>query len=912
MHASVESGIVSFLFTDIEGSTVTWEREPLAMREALRRHDQILRAAIENAGGRTFKTVGDAFYAAFPDPLQASIAAVHAQRALAEEPFPTAEPLRVRMAVHAGRVDARDGDYFGTTLNRVARLLAIANGGQVLVSGAARALVSDALPPEIELLDLGEHRLKDLRQPEHVFGLVAPGLPLDPRPLRSLSAVANNLPIQLSPIVGRERELADLADLVGRHRLLTIAGPGGIGKTRTALALAAEIAKPFEADVWFVDFAPLGDESLVAATLAGVLSLPPAQDGRALESVVTYLGERPVMLIFDNCEQIVAAAAEAARRIVEACPGVRLIATSREALGVGGEYVYRLAPLPYPSTALDVPAKAVEYDACRLFAERAQADGLPYAFDDDDWNAIGEICRRVDGLPFAVELAASRVRMFRPPDLCERLRDHLGVLGQGPRTARPRQRTIHAMIAWSYDLLGPAERLLFDRLAVFAGGWTLEAAGNVCSGAELPEYAIVEHLASLVDKSLVLVDVRETKNRYNFLETTRVFAHEQLVQSGDARLRQARHAAWVDCHLAAAFEMNAQVPQHRWLAENIAELGNIRAALHWSLGEEGDSLLGARCAGNAVPLWYDGGLAAEGRRWLEVFLPAVSAADHPKTASRLFYALSHVTFGARAVDAASEALYYARISGDERSIAAAYVARAVAEWQTGRLAEAIASLDAALLSLERAGLDVSTAYANALDARGSIHLNLGSLAEAAGDFERALSRYERLGDELGAARVSGDLAELAHAQGDAAFALERATRAVATFRQHRSRVREAHALVNIAGYQLALGDEAAAEAPAVEALQAATTLGEEQIAAAALQHLAGVIAARGDVERSARLLGFVDAWYVSQGCEREWSEKKGADVLAERLASSLGQDELTRLRTAGSELTLEQATRLAR
>jgi predicted ATPase/class 3 adenylate cyclase len=908
MHASVESGTVSFLFTDIEGSTACWEREPIAMRTALRRHDQILRAAIESAGGRIFKTMGDSFCAAFADPLRASLAALDAQRALADEPFPTAEPLRVRMAVHVGPVDERDGDYFGTTLNRIARLLSIAHGGQVLLSGAAEALVSDALPPGVELHDLGEHRLKDLRQPEHVFGLFGPGLPADPRPLRSLSAVANNLPIHPSPIVGRERELADLADLVARHRLLTIAGPGGIGKTRVALALAAEIAKPFESDVWFVDFAPLGDESLVTGTIAGVLSLQPSEAGRALESVVTYLGERPVILVFDNCEHVVAAAAAAARRIVEACPAVRLVATSREALGVGGEFVYRLGPLSYPATALDVPAKAVEYDACRLFAERAQADGVPYAFDDEDWNAIGEICRRVDGLPFAVELAASRVRMFRPPDLCERLRSHLGVLGHGSRTARPRQRTIHAMIAWSYDLLGPDERRLLARLAVFSGGWTLSAAEFVCSDDDLSSGLIVELLGSLIDKSLVMVDVRETQNRFNFLETTRTFALGRLRESGELKSRYARHAAWVDVHLREAYDSNAHVPVHRWLAENAPEIDNIRAALRWALADGGDVLLGARCAGNAAPLWYEGGLAVEAHAWIETALSRISPDGFPNIACRLFYALAHIALGPQAVDAASKAIHYAGAAGDDRCLAASYVTLGTAHWHMGRLPAALAALDEALAAFERIDLEVSGPYANALDARGNLRLNVGELDEAGRDFERALARYEMLEDDLAVGRVCGNLAELAFARGDAGLALERASQALDIFRRHRSRIREANALVNIASYHLARDDAAAAEAPATDALRLATTLGEEHICVVALQHLAAVLAARRDFGLSAEALGFVDAWYASHECERAWSEQQGADRLLATLAAHVQPDDLAQRRFSGAAFELPEAT----
>ncbi|MBV8529951.1 MAG: adenylate/guanylate cyclase domain-containing protein, partial [Candidatus Eremiobacteraeota bacterium] len=471
------TGTVTLLFSDIEGSTQHWEEQRTAMSDALRRHDEILRAAIESNGGHVFKTIGDAFCATFWRAPDALAAAADAQRALEAQDWSAIGGLAVRMALHSGATDEREGDYFGPAVNRVARLLAIAHGDQVIVSGATAALVRGALPEQTELRDLGEHRLKDLVEPEHVWQLLAAGLREAFPPLRSLGSLPNNLPRQLTPLIGRQDVLAEIEPLVLDRPLVSLVGAGGVGKTRVALQVGADLLDGSDDGVWFIDLAPLSDPALLVTTIAATFGLREQPERPILDVLLRYLRPRRLLLILDNCEHVVEEAARVADAILRTAPGARLIVTSREPLRVEGEHVYRMPSLAVPPAADSLNADAaLEYGAIALFVARAAASDSKFKLTDENAPIVAEICRRLDGIALAIELAAARVKVFAPRELARRLDERFRVLTGGSRTALPRQQTMRALIDWSYGLLSESEQWLFRRVGIFVGGWTLDAA----------------------------------------------------------------------------------------------------------------------------------------------------------------------------------------------------------------------------------------------------------------------------------------------------------------------------------------------------------------------------------------------------------------------------------------------------
>src|SRR5450755_4477186 len=466
--AAFPTGQVTFLFSDIEGSTRRWEEYPEAMTAAVARHELLVGAAIAQRSGYTFKVMGDAFCAAFHSAQDATAAACDAQRALAEEDFSGVDGLRVRMGLHTGQAEERNADYFGPTVNRVARLMSIGHGGQVLVSGAVASALHDSLPSDATLIDLGMRRLKDLTQPEQVWQLAISGLRSEFPPLNSLDARANNLPTQLTNLFGREHDLEEVKSLVGRHRLLTLFGAGGVGKTRVALQVGADLLDRFPDGVWFADLAPISDRELVASVVASAVGMTQRGGQSVDEAILQWLRRKNILLIIDNCEHVLEVVSRLADTILRTCPDVRLLATSREALGIAGEVVHRLPSLVVPENVTDMHAHdALRFGSISLFVDRANAADSRFALTNETAPIVAEICRRLDGIPFAIELAAARVKVLSIPNLSQRLNDRFKLLTGGSRAALPRQKTLGALIDWSYDLLTPREQMLFFRIGIF-------------------------------------------------------------------------------------------------------------------------------------------------------------------------------------------------------------------------------------------------------------------------------------------------------------------------------------------------------------------------------------------------------------------------------------------------------------
>ncbi|MBK9704909.1 MAG: adenylate/guanylate cyclase domain-containing protein [Betaproteobacteria bacterium] len=538
MEASPDVNV--FLFTDIEGSTSAWEKEHDRMAQAVALHDAMLRNEIESRGGRVIKTTGDGVYAMFADPLEAVQAVLAFQLALADPVNTGGMPIRVRCGLHAGVAVERDGDYFGTTINRTARIMGVGHGGQVLLSASVVDLVRDSLPPELSLRELGAVRLKDLAAPEQVSQLVHPGLAHEFPPLRSLEALPNNLPQQLTSFVGRERELVEAKALLGKTRLLTLLGMGGLGKTRLSLQIGADLLDEFPDGVWFVDLAPITDASLVPNEAAQVLGVREEPGKPILLTLTAHLKSRKLLVIVDNCEHLMDACANFANTVLRAVREVRIIATSREALRVPGEQTYPVFPLPVPERDASVESLS-RSDAVQLFVERAQAQKPSFALTEKDAPAIAELVARLEGIPLALELAAARIRALSLQDINKRLQNRFALLTGGGRVLMERQQTLRALVAWSYDLLTDHEQLLFDRLSVFAGGFDLAAAEAVSGVEPLMPEDVLDLVASLVDKSLVMVQEADDEMRYRMLETIREYAGEGLVKRDEQAAAVVRH-----------------------------------------------------------------------------------------------------------------------------------------------------------------------------------------------------------------------------------------------------------------------------------------------------------------------------------------------------------------------------------
>ncbi len=566
---SLPSGVVTFMFSDIEGSTRLWESDPSGMRRSLARHDEIFRDHVADAGGHVFKHTGDGFAAAFESGSAGLSAAVTVSAALALEPW-DGPPLAVRIGLNSGEAEPVDGDYFGSTITRSARVMDAGNGEQVIVSDMARQLVGDQVPAGAVLVDQGEHRLKDLGEPLRLHRVVCTGAE-DDRPLRTLERAPHNLPVQLSTFVGRAGHIKEVADLVRQSRLVTLTGIGGVGKTRLSLQVAAELLGEFEHGAWFVELAGLGEAGLLADTVSSELSVPPDSTASAEDRLVRFLSNRSALLVIDNCEHLIDDVAEFVDRMLRMCSDVHILTTSREGLAVTGEVLWRV-----PSLRVDDEADAVE-----LFAERARLVQPGFAVNETNLAAVAELCVRLDGIPLAIELATARLKMLSVEQISQHLGDRFRLLTGGSRTAVERQRTLKAMMDWSYDLLSPEEQALLRRLAVFYDGFTLEAAEEVCSGETLPSFEVLDLLGRLVEASIVTFDAEE-RPRYRLLETVRQYALDKLVDADEADEARERHA---ECFRTAAVEaddrFNSADSEYMKFATD--DLGNYRAAMTWAI-----------------------------------------------------------------------------------------------------------------------------------------------------------------------------------------------------------------------------------------------------------------------------------------------------------------------------------------
>lgn len=812
--AELPTGTVTFLFTDIEGSTrVIQDVGDSRYAQALADHGRILREVFEAGQGYVIETQGDAFLVSFHRARDAVLVAVAGQRALAAHAWPDSAKLQVRMGVHSGEPAPAGHGYVGLDVHRVARICATGYGGQILVSQATRHLVGDDLAEDIGFQNLGEHRLKDLTLPLRLYQVIVPDLPSDFPPPRSLNVVPNNLPIQLTTFIGREHEMVEVVHLLSTSRLLTLTGPGGGGKTRLALQGAAEALAEYSDGVWLVELATLSDPAFVPQAVATVLSVR-EQPGRShTERLLEYFKDKKLLLILDNCEHVIGACAALAEELLRASPGLRILGTSREALRIQGEVVYAVPSLSLPSRHHFSMDDLKRSEAGRLFIERASLARPGFALQDGDSELLAQVCRRLDGNPLAIELAASRVKVLSVRQIATRLDDMFHLLTEGGRTTLPRHQTLQAAIDWSYDLLTEQEKILFRRLSVFAGGWTLAAAEDVCTGDGIRVGSVLDLLAHLVEKSLVIADPQVWEPRYRMLETIREYSRAKLAQSGDARRVHRGHLDWfLSLAEKAEPELRGQ-HQLEWLNRLDGEHDNFRVALKTSLAGAGaeESL---RLAGALARLWYRRGHLIEGRMWLEAVLA--------------------------------------------RSEASTPLARAKALSGAGRLATRLSDYEAAR-AFDEESLRIFREMGDHRSTSESLHA-LARVAEVRGDYtaarplyEESLEIFRELGDRRGIAVALIDLGRVVHMLGEIALGQSLLEQSLAISRELDERLLTGATLHALGWAWKDRADYVTAWSLLEESVAILQQLGDEGYAALSVSGLAAIACSRGKYEESRRL-----------------------------------------------------------
>lgn len=743
------------------------------------------------------------------------------------------------------------------------------------------------------------------RETTEAYERAAGGDQEDALPPLSSRAFGSNLPAQLTRLIGREDEIDALKTSLDRHRLLTIAGAGGIGKTRLALALGERVTDRYRDGVWFIEFAPVSVAAFIPPTVAAALHIQESHEKTLTESVIQALNNRRALLIFDNCEHVVDAVARFAVDVLRACPKVQIVATSRQPLNTEGEQVYRVQPLSFPSSSEGLSSTgAIEYSAIALFAERAQAARDSFALTDENVAAVADICRRLDGIALAIELAAARVRVLSPTRLNDGLRARFRLLTGGSRTQLPRHQTLRALFDWSYDLLDEREKMLLRRVAVFAGSFSLDGAMATCADTGLDEVDALDLLASLVEKSLVNADTGGEMDRYYLLESTRQYLDERLLESGERESMLRLHAEYYGRISERADREFHRTPQSAWFHSIAAEYDNVREALLWALAGRNDAALGATIAGSLEHFWFDHGRLREGLFWIDRALEAIDEDASPALAARLHLARAVLLWGTNKLQAADRACeLYERVN-DARGIGYALRQRALTLRQSSPDEAETACMRAADL-LESA--DDPGGFAMALNTYGSIVAKRGEFDVARAAHEHALEVATSCGCEYALLITLIYLADNEFRRGNASEAVTRASQALERADATRMPRLELNVRYNLAIYRIALGQYAESVADILEAMAFLPNVQDGYSTAVVLQAVALIEAERGDISQAARITGYIDAYFSANDTEREVTEKIVRERLEKALRARLSDTAYETLLKAGAALTEEQA-----
>ncbi len=970
---SQPSGTVTFLFTDIEGSTKLAQGHPDKWESLRERHHAILQSAIESHNGYVFQIIGDAFCAAFHTAKDGLTAALEAQRA-----FQTSEVsensevlLRVRMGLHTGSAELIGNDYRGyLTMAKVQRVMSVAYGGQILLSNTSAELIHNELPEGITLRDMKEHRLKGLLNPEHLWQIVARDLQQDFPPLQSLYETPNNLPIQLTSFIGRENEIAEVkealcsplhagdglgrrtepVEVVREHRLVTLIGSGGTGKTRLCLQVAAELRASFPNGVWFIELAPLTDPVLIPQTILSAIGVHEQQGKTPLEALKEYLHEKQTLIVLDNCEHLVSASAQVANALLNAAPRLKVLASSREALGVKGELSYLVPSLSSPDVKrLPAIEQFSQYEAVRLFIDRALLVAPHFEVDKDNASFIAQICYRLDGIPLAIELAAARIKMLSVEQISKRLDDRFRLLTGGARTALPRQQTLRALIDWSYDILSDNERLLLRRLSIFAGGWTLEAAEEVCVGQDdiLP-YDILDLLSQLVNKSLVVVmeqsQGRET--RYRMLETIRQYAREKMLGAGGSEIVRDKHLTYFVKLVEQAEPELYQGNQVFWFNKLKDELDNLRMALEWALATNVEA--GLRIASIPYRFWDGYGHLKEMGKWLAEFLKHYDKTDRLHVQALITSSMGVFRQGnfPEAIKSINQSVQMARALSDQQLEAFGLSFLGAITQLQGNVEDGTPILEQGLALHRATGNKIG--QANALEwitydhtnmersiafARESLSLhrelnNLTGIAATlivlarlllwSGDFsspvswlEEALSITQQLDDREGELGVLATSGMLSYWQGDHQYAIPYFEKAMAISEEIGDQYSSSWIHVRMAHVFLRQGDLERAQELFAFGIKKTHTENFTIALVYAIEGLASLNVIMEYPERAARLFAWADAMREKIGDIRPPVEQNLVECDLDVIHAKLDDTQFAEFSAEGRAMTTEQAVVLA-
>ncbi|HEU0297117.1 MAG TPA: adenylate/guanylate cyclase domain-containing protein [Anaerolineales bacterium] len=959
---NLPSGTVTFLFTDIEGSTRWWEEHPQWMSQAFARQETILRTTATSHGGYVYKMIGDAFQVAFATALDALNAAIDAQCALQAEPWGEFGPLRVRMAIHTGVTEERGDDYVGPLLNRLGRLLGVSQGGQILLTQATYELVCDWLPESVDLRDLGTHRLRDLIRPEHIYQATAPGLLSDFPVLLTLDSFPNNLPIQLTTFIGRETEIVEVKGELESHRLVTLTGSGGTGKSRLALQVAADLLDRFHHGVWFVELAPLTDPKLIPQTILVAIGISEQAGKLPLELLKEYLDNKKTLVVLDNCEHLIEASAKVVEALLKAAPQLKFLASSREALGLSGEVSYSVPSLSLPDVKhLPAIEQLSQYEAVRLFMDRALIVVPHFVMDKDNAPFIAQICSRLDGIPLAIELAAARLKMMSVAETSRRLDDRFRLLTGGARTALPRQQTLRALIDWSYDLLSEDERSLLHRLSVFAGGWTLEAAEDVCSdqssadseqsGAtdnRLSITDILDLLSHLVNKSLVILieHTQSGETRYRMLETIRQYAREKLLEAGSSEIVRDWHLAYFVKLAEQAEPELVRSNQVFWLNKLDDELDNFRMALEWALAVKPEA--GLRIANASWLFWYEHGYLQELENWIAQLLKAYDVPDALRAKALMIQSRVIAIEGdfTRSRMIATQGLQLARAVKDKHVEALGLLNLGQMIGFSGDLGECIPMVEASLALLQEVGdkwgqataisvlamrnrdLERSKAFliealryhrelgnlsglANCLNQLAQRNLWAGEFSSAAQALEESIEIYRKMGSQSGEAETLGRFGSLAYWQGNYQQACAYYDECIALGEEINLQMSTLWARAQRAYAILRQGDVQRARVEFEDSLRRMQQAGVMIGMVFTIEGFASLYVNLAQPERAARLFAWGNATREKTDSRRALAEQNSVECELAVIRSQLDDTAFEAAWREGHALTVEQAIQLA-
>jgi predicted ATPase/class 3 adenylate cyclase/Tfp pilus assembly protein PilF len=944
------TGQVTFLFTDIEGSTKLAQQFPDSLPTALERHHKILREAIETNNGFVFEIIGDAFCAAFDNAVDAVKASHDAQVNLYTEQW-NEVVIKVRMGIHCGNVEWNGKRYMGyITLARTSRVMSAAYGGQVLISEDAYSQLTEKENIEISYRDLGDRRLKDILQPIKLFQLISKGLPSDFPPLKTLDARPNNLPVQLTSFIGREEEIKKVKELLKDTHLLTLTGPGGAGKTRLSLQVGADVIDDFANGVWFIELAPITDSVLLPNEILKELGLKEEPKKSIDETLTGYLKDKEILIILDNCEHLIEACAMLTEKLLKACPKLKIIATSREALKCTGEQTHRILSLKTPDLKKELSLEQLtQYESVRLFIERSLSVNQKFRVTNENAPALAGICSQLDGIPLAIELAAARVKVLTVEKIYERLSNRFSLLTGGKRTALPRQQTLKALIDWSYDLLSQEEKILWRRLSVFNDGWTLESAEEICSDEKVGKEEMFDLLCMLTEKSIIIFD--EEKDRYRILESLRQYGEEKLKETNETNEILSKHLFYFMEFAEIAEPELKGIEAPFWLDKLEMEQSNLQAAIERSLINENKEK-GIRLAGALGRFWGIRGYFSIGRRLLECIL--VNIRDVNKiTRGKALQAAGVLAIYQGDYEQAQKfhenSLTLYRELGDKLGIANSLNSLGNVAWHYGNFENA------------RKLYEESLTYSRELGDKCGIAIslnNLGIYAINRGDYEQAHKFYEesliirrKLGDRHDIAYSLNNLGFVAYNQGKNEQAWKFCQESLVLNRELGDKYGIALSFNNLGLVLYNQGDYEQARRFFEETLALQREIGDKYGIALSLNYLGNVVYNQGDYKqawtfyneglslsrkisdisritncligfaeiavvenifnRATCLLGSVESALQSMGTVLDRDDLIRYDNTIKKLHEQLTDEEISKYWDEGKKLTLDEAVELA-